>query len=118
MAESKLDLKIYEGTYRSKLRKQAAENSGFYMMRVSNSDVRVKATEKALETCFETDSEWIEMKKEFITAEKNFNALSAVYWTAQQKCRNLTNLVSGTTPQEFVQGLIEGTMNGIKIKKS
>lgn len=117
MAETKLEYKIYEGNFRGKLRKQAAENSGFFMMRVENTDVRVKATEKALETCFETDEKWIELKRKFITAEKNFNALSSLYWACQDKSRKLNGLVSGTTPEEFVKQLIEGKVNGILISK-
>jgi hypothetical protein len=117
MAETKLECKIYEGEFRSKLRKQAAEDSGFFTMRVNNADVRVKATEKALETCFEIDKKWIELKKKFITAEKNFNALSSLYWATQDKCRKLNGLVSGTSPEDFIGGLIEGKINGILVKK-
>ena len=117
MAETKLEYKIYEGNFRAKLRKQAANDHGFYKVRIENEDVRIKATEKALETCFETDEKWIELKKEFITAEKNFNALSSLYWSLQDKARKLNGLVNGTTPEDFVEGLIEGKINGILIKK-
>ena len=34
MAETKLEYKIYEGTYKAKLRRQAANNGGFYLVRV------------------------------------------------------------------------------------
>lgn len=117
MAETKLEYKIYEGNFKSKLRKEAANNSGYYTMRVGNEDVKVKLTEKALETCFETDEKWIELKQKFIKAEKNFNALSSLYWACQDKSRKLNGLVNGTTPEEFVEGMIEGKVNGILIKK-
>jgi len=117
MAETRLEYKIYEGKFRGKLRKEAAENSGYFTMRVDNSDVRVKATEKALETCFEADPKWIEIRKRFINAEKNFNALDSLYWATQDKSRKLNGLVAGTTPEEFVGQLIEGKMNGLMIKK-
>ena len=77
----------------------------------------IKATEKALETCFETDLEWIALKRKFITAEKNFNSLSSLYWACQDKSRKLNSLVNGVTPKEFVEEMIQGKVNGILIKK-
>ena len=117
MAESKLELRVFEGNFKAKLRKQAANDSGFYTQRIGNEDVRIKATEKALETSFETDKEWIKIKKKMITAEKNFNALSSLYWAVQDKSRKLNNLIGGTTPEEFINGMVEGKINGILIKK-
>jgi hypothetical protein len=117
VGETKLEYKIYEGQFKAKLRKQAANNAGFYTIRIGNDDVKIKATEKALETCFETDEKWIELKKAFITAEKNFNSLSSLYWACQDKSRKLNTLVNGVTPSEFVSEMIEGKINGILIKK-
>tara|TARA_R100000541_G_scaffold56964_1_gene66755 strand:- start:526 stop:1059 length:534 start_codon:yes stop_codon:yes gene_type:complete len=117
VGETKLDYKIYEGQFKAKLRKQAANNAGFYTIRIGNDDVKIKATEKALETCFETDEKWIELKKAFITAEKNFNSLSSLYWACQDKSRKLNTLVNGVTPSEFVSEMIEGKINGILIQK-
>ena len=50
VGETKLEYKIYEGQFKAKLRKQAANNGGFYTIRIDNDDVKIKATEKALET--------------------------------------------------------------------
>lgn len=118
LAHIKLELKIFESRFRSKLRSQASKNSGFYTFRFENEDVKVKLTEKSLESCFEDDIEWIELKTKYNTTEKNFNALSALYWATQDKSRKLNGLVSGTTPKEFVAGMIEGKVNGILIKKN
>lgn len=117
MAESKLEYKLYEGTFKSKKRKEAADNSGYYTLRVDNDDVRVKLSETSLSSSFETDPKWIELKKAFIVAEKNFNAISSLYWACQDKSRKLNSLTNGTTPEEFVEGLIEGKVNGILITK-
>jgi len=117
VGETKLEYKIYEGQFKAKLRKQAANNGGFYTIRIDNDDVKIKATEKALETSFETDERWIELKKAFITAEKNFNSLSSLYWACQDKSRKLNTLVNGVTPSEFVSEMIEGKINGILIQK-
>lgn len=115
MAEAKLDCKIYEGNFVAGKRKEAANNGGFYFIRVETEDVKVKATQGALDTCFENDKGWIEKKKLFIKAEKNFNALSSLYWACQDKARKLNGLTSGTTPQEFVAGLIQGKVNGLLV---
>ena len=117
MATTKLEYKIYEGTFKAKLRKQAADNGNFYTLRVGNEDVKVKLSETSLSTAFETDTKWIELKKNFIAAEKNFNALSSLYWACQDKSRKLNGLTNGTTPEEFIQGMIEGKVNGILISK-
>ena len=65
MDEKKLDLKLYEGNFKSKLRKQAANNNNKFIIRVDNEDVEVKLSESALSTSFETDPKWIEIKKEY-----------------------------------------------------
>ncbi len=118
MAEAKLEYKIYEGVFKSKKRKQAVDNGGFYLLRVDNDDVKVKLSETSLSSAFETDPKWIELKRAFILAEKNFNAISSLYWACQDKSRKLNGLVNGTTPEEFVEGLIEGKVNGILLKKN
>lgn len=117
MAEAKLEYKIYEGSFKAKLRRQAANNGNFYTIRVENEDVKIKLSETSLASSFETDARWIELKKAFITAEKNFNALSSLYWACQDKSRKLNGLTNGTTPEEFVAGMIEGKVNGILLKK-
>lgn len=117
MALAKLGYKIYEGKFKANLRKQAAEDGGYYKLRVDDVDVKVKLTEKALDTCFETDDEWKEKKEAFIEAEKNWNSLGALYWATQDKSRKLNGLIVGTTPADFVDQMIEGKINGILIKK-
>lgn len=117
MAEVKIELKMFEGNFKSKLRKQAAENSGYFTLRIDNEDVKIKLTERALDTSFETDKEWVKLKNEFIQAEKNFVQLEVLYWSCQDKCRKLNGLVSGTTPDEYVKEMIEGKINGILIQK-
>ena len=117
MAEARLSYKLYEGQFKAKLRKQAANNGGFFTIRVDNDDVKVKLTESALASSFETDGEWLKLKKDFIQAEKNFNQLDVLYWACQDKSKKLNGLVNGTTPEEYMKGMIEGKVNGILIQK-
>lgn len=55
MAETRLEYKLYEGTFKAELRKQAASSGNKYKIRVGNEDVEVKLTEASLSTSFETD---------------------------------------------------------------
>tara|TARA_R110000822_G_scaffold161_3_gene768 strand:- start:26055 stop:26591 length:537 start_codon:yes stop_codon:yes gene_type:complete len=117
MALSKMEYKLYEGTFKNNLRKEAANNNGKYKIRVTNEDVEVKLTEAALSTSFEIDPEWIKLKQSFIQSEKNFNQLDVLYWSCQDKSRKLNGLVNGTTPDDYIKGMIAGKVNGILIKK-
>lgn len=117
MELAKLELKIFEGNFKDKLRKQAANNSGYYTVRVGNEDVKVKMTQGALDHSFENDDEWVKKKKAYIESVKQFNQLDALYWACQDKSRKLNGLVNGTTPEEYVKGLVQGKLNGIQIKK-
>jgi hypothetical protein len=117
VADFKLELKVFESNYVRVLRKEGSKNSGICTIRVENEDVKVKLTEKFLESCFESDQDWIDLKKRFNKAEKNFNSISSLYWAIQDKSRRLNGLVSSTTPEQFVSGIISGKINGILIKK-
>jgi hypothetical protein len=117
VAECKLEYKIYEGNFKAGLRKQASQNRGLYKIRVDNDDIEIKASEASLSTSFETDEQWIKLQRNYIDALRNFSALDSLYWACQDKSRKLNGLVNGTTPEEFVEGMIEGKVNGILIKK-
>lgn len=118
MDEAKLRLKIYEANYRAEKRLEASQNSQYFYIRGEDGvSIKTKYSEKAMETAHENEPEWIEKKEAFIQAERDFNRISALYWAIQNKCRTVSSLVGGTTPEEFVKELVEGKVNGILIKK-
>jgi len=117
VADLKLDLKILQGQIKDKKRASAFQNSGHYLIEVNGKEVKVKLTEKALDSCYETDPEWIKLSKEYIKREKMLNDIKSLYWAAQNKSRKLNSLISGTTPEVFVKEMVEGKVNGILIKK-
>lgn len=117
LASNKLDLKLYENDFRNKLRAQASKNAGSYKIIVDGEEVSVKLTETGLATCYDSDKEWLKLKRESISTERNFNSLSALYWAMQEKSRKLNGLISSTTPEEFIAGVIEGKFNGILVSK-
>ena len=115
----KLEIRLLENGIKKRKRIEAANNSGcFYLFDdETEENVKIKATEKALETCFEDNEEWIAKKKEVIEFEKKFSILTSLYWSMQDKCRKLNGLVSSTTPEEFVEEMVEGKINGILVEK-
>lgn len=117
MQEAKLEEKIFEADFVSKLRAEASNNGQKIKISVDGEDIEFKLTETYLKTCFENDPKWIEIRKKHIQAEKNFNSLDALYWAMQDKSRKLNGLVNGTTPEDFVEGLIESKVNGMMVNK-
>lgn len=117
VSDYKLQLKIFESNYVRKFRAEASKNNNTCIIKVDNEDVNVKLTEKFLESCYESDEEWIELKRKFNKSEKNFNSISSLYWAIQDKSRRLSGLVSNTTPEDFIAGVITGKINGILISK-
>lgn len=117
LASAKLDCKLYENDFRNKLRAQASKNSGSYSILVDGEKVSVKLTETGLATCYDSDEEWLKLKKETILLERNHNSLNSLFWAMQEKSRKLNGLISSTTPEEYIAGIIEGKVNGILIGK-
>lgn len=117
LADLKLDCKLYENDYRNKLRAQASKNAGNYVIIVDGEEVKVKLTETGLTTCYDSEPKWLQLKREVIGAERNYNSLSSLYWAVQEKSRKLNGLISSTTPEDFIAGIVEGKINGILISK-
>lgn len=115
--KAKMSKEIYEAEFIERKRLEAKNNSGKFFIRVDNQDVDVKLTETALKSSFLTDSGWKERSSEYIKALSNYNKLDVLYWAMQDKSKKLNGLIEGTTPAEFVKGLVEGKVNGILVKK-
>lgn len=135
LSQSKLDLKVFEADFKAQLRAEANNNGGKFNIRFKRDAVdtddpedvdkngkvtdftEVKITEKALETSFENDPEWIKVKQRTIQDENIVGKLASLYWAVQDKARKLNNLTTNVTPEEFVGEMVEGKVNGILIKK-
>lgn len=114
----KLKIRVLETRLKTQKRREASANSGFFFLHDGDESIKVKATEKALESCFEENEEWISEKKKLIKNERDFNNLTSLYWGMQDKSRKLNGLVSSTVPEEFVAELVEGKINGILVSKN
>lgn len=117
LAGLKLDLRLFENNFRNSLRAEASKNAGSYTIQVDGEPVKIKLTETGLATCYDSDPEWLKLKREVISTERNSNSLDALYWAMQDKSKKLNGLVASTTPEEFVAGVIEGKVNGILLQK-
>lgn len=112
-AEKKLDFDIYEANRRKTLRREAAMNSNYFKVE----DQQIKLTENSLEEAIIIDGGWQVNKKNVIKAQETLNKVDALYWSIQSKDRKLSVIMKPTTPEEFMNELVEGKVNGMIIKK-
>jgi len=117
LAEKKLEIKVFESRFKTLKRKEASLNSNKYKIELDGELIEIKLTEKSLETCFENDTDWINLKKEYIEIECTLEKIDALYWASQDKARKLNNIVQSVTPEEMEKGLVQGKINGILINK-
>ena len=102
MQRAKIAISVYESNYKKALRAEASKSAGNkFVLEVNGEKVEVKLTEKALETSFESEPEWIKLKHEFIELEKYFNNLDVIYWAAQDKSKKLNGMVATINPEKF-----------------
>lgn len=112
-AEKKLDFDIYEATQRKRLRREAAMNSNYFKV----DDQQIKLTENSLEEAIIIDAGWQVNKKNVIKAQETLNKVDSIYWAISSKSKKLEVMLKPVTPEEFFNELMEGTVNGILIKK-
>lgn len=96
-------------------RVEAHKNSNKYSMTVGSEVIYVKATEKALDTCYMSDRVWRVEKLKLIELEGNLAKLDTLYWCIKSKASKLDNFMSGVNPDIFEERVVAGTYNGITI---
>lgn len=112
-AEKKLEFDIYEATQRKRLRREAAMNGNYFKIE----DQQIKLTENSLEEAVIIDEGWQVNKKNVIKAQETLNKVDSIYWAISSKSKKLEVMLKPITPEEFYNELMEGTVNGILIKK-
>lgn len=110
---SKLEIDIAENEAKSKLRKEASEQGGKFTVR----GVEYKLTEKALDDAANNDKEVLNAKRKHIEDKRTLNDVNSFLEGLRSKSRKLEVLMPKVTPEEFYDELVEGTVNGILIKK-
>lgn len=112
-SEKKLEFDIYESTLRKRIRRESAMNGGKFTIE----DEQIKLTENSLNEVIVLDKGWQVNKKNVIKSKETLDKVDALYWAVQSKDRKLSVLMKAVTPEEFFNEIIEGTVNGILIKK-
>lgn len=112
-AEKKLEFDIYEATQRKRIRREAAMNEGKFKIEGEF----IKLTENSLEEAIILDAGWQVNKKNVIKSQETLGKIDSIYWAIQSKDRKLSTIMRPVTPQEFMNELVEGKVNGILIKK-
>lgn len=110
LAEVKLFLDLTVSNLSTKLKKDLthADSSGkVHKPTVNDIDSHVKSNEEYLEAAFK-----------YIEAERYYNHIDSLYWSAKSKDTKLDKLSSHLTPEEFQKDLLEVAVNGVMIKRS
>lgn len=109
--KSKVSVDIYESSFKKKLRREASMNGNYFKL----DGERIKLSEKSLEEAVRLDKGWQDKYNNRIDAETNHEFVSVLYWSLSEKSKKLDNLIKGTTPEEFENGIVEGVVNDIFI---
>jgi predicted Rdx family selenoprotein len=115
---AKINAEIYEAELKQELRKEANRSGGKFMVdNVDGSKTPVKLTEGSLSDAISSNKKLQERKRKVIDAERDLGYMDSIFWAVQSKDRKLNNFLSAVTPEDFASELMEGTVNGIIIKK-
>lgn len=112
--KAKVAVKIHESGFKKKLRHEASVNGNYFKV----SGERIKLSEKSLEEAVNLDQEFQDKTNEQIDAETNHEFVSVLYWSLSEKSKKLDNMIKGTTPEEFMQDIVDGVINGMQISKT
>lgn len=115
--ESKVEREIKEASLKKTWRREATNNGGKFTITDEEGVMEsVKLTEKSLEENVLLDKGWQILKNNEISNYTMYQKLDSIYWAANAKNSKLNNLLPKVIPEDWEKEIIEGTINGIKIK--
>lgn len=117
MEESELELKSYEADLRKQIRRESALNEGKINLGTEKIQKFAKFTENALDDVINSDPAIKIKKSNAIKRKRDFKIVDNLFWSIKAKSDKLDNLLQPVTPGDFEKELLEGTVNGILIKK-
>lgn len=109
----KLEVEFEESRIRKDFRRKAIEDDNY----ITVDNVRIKFTEKSLDDAVNLDKGLQVMKKNVVKAKETHEKIKSFYWGVQSKDKKLNNLISGLTEAQLWDQLVDGSINGILIKK-
>ena len=116
-SHKKLECDIYEANLAKQYRREANINSGKFTIPDGTGETSIKLTEESLKSAILLDIAYQNKKKGVIEAQKNLAFMDSLYWSIQSKDKKLSVIMKPTTPEDFCHEIIEGSVNGILIKK-
>lgn len=118
LSSVKIETEIYSSEFIRGLRVEAGKNGGrLTIENGSDKPTTIKATEDAYKDSLHLDRHWQELKNKEFKAKRDFEFLDSLFWAVQDKSKKLNNILPQVTPEEFVNELTEGKVNGMLIKK-
>lgn len=76
----------------------------------------VKPTVDEIAAAVTCDDEYQEAVDLYLTAQKHFEIMEAIYWSCQSKDQKLNRLSERLSPEEFEQELLTDTVNSVLVK--
>jgi hypothetical protein len=114
----KFELNVLEADLKKRWRREANKSSGKFSITDDDGTVIfIKLTEKSLDDAVLCDKGYQTVKNNEIKVKRDYGYIDSLFWAIQSKDRKLNNLLPQVTPGEFYDELIEGSINGIFIKK-
>ena len=107
VAESKLNMDVYEAKTKEKLRIELAEqNNG-------------KApTVEALNNAVVSNKAYQAMKRKYIEVVKTRDYINSIFWAVKDKSEKLNKLSLSIQPGDLSDSVIEGRVNNVLVKKT
>lgn len=117
LSSVKLDRDIYYATLSRQYRRESNITGGKFTLVDNGQPMLIKLTEDSLNQAILLDIAYQNKCKAVINAQRDLSFLDSLYWAIQSKDRKLSTFMKPLTPAEFYDQLIEGTVNGMLIKK-
>ena len=107
VAETKLNMDVYEAKTKEKLRIELAEqNNG-------------KApTVEALNNAVVSNKAYQAMKRKYIEVVKTRDYINSIFWAVKDKSEKLNKLSLSIQPSDLSDSVIEGRVNNVLVKKT
>lgn len=107
VAETKLNMDVYEAKMKEKLRVELAEqNNG------------KSPTVEALNNAVVSNKAYQAMKRKYIEVVKTRDYINSIFWSAKDKSEKLNKLSLSIQPGDLSDSVIEGKVNSVLIKRT
>lgn len=107
VSETKLNLEVFEAKTKERLRVELAEANG-----------GKNPTVEALNNALLMNNAYQVMRKRFIEVQKTRDYINSIFWSAKDKTSKIEKLSLTVQNSEIPDGVIEGRVNNVLVKKT